>query len=177
LESLGVEVDITSFTEWIFFATEMYRRDSLRMRSAKGLIDAVVKDFYQKKDEKQVLKHIHNSLNGEMDSPIKHVLKHVDPYLPVSVGGEAMPAMGKAIELIKSGYSGIVNTMPFTCMPGNIVVAISSEISEDLDGVPWLNIAYDGTDGHHDLVKLGAFVESVRSWHKSNRNLSQKSPA
>jgi predicted CoA-substrate-specific enzyme activase len=177
LESLGAEVDITSFTEWIFFTTEMYKRDSLRTKSTKGLIDAVVKDFYQKKDEKQVLRLIHNSLNGEMDSPIKHVLKHVDPYLPVSVGGEAMPAMGKAIELIKRGYSGIVNTMPFTCMPGNIVVAISSEISEDLDGVPWLNIAYDGTDGHHDLVKLGAFVESVRSWHKSNRSLRQKSSA
>ena len=116
---------------------------------------------------------IHNSLNGEIDSPIKNVLKHVDPYLPISVGGEAMPAMAKAIELIKIGYSGIVNTMPFTCMPGNIVVAISSEISEDLDSVPWLNIAYDGTDGHHDLVKLGAFVESVRSWHKANRIASK----
>lgn len=169
LESLGVEVDITSFTEWIFFTTEMYRRDSLRTRSTKGLIDSLVKNFYQKKDEKEVLRLIHNSLNGEIDSPIKHVLKHVDPYLPISVGGEAMPAMAKAIELIKSGYSGIVNTMPFTCMPGNIVVAISSEISEDLNSVPWLNIAYDGTDGHHDLVKLGAFVESVRSWHKANR--------
>ena len=168
LESLGVEVDITNFTEWIFFTTEMYRRDSIRMRSARGLIDALIKDFYQKKDEKQVLKFIHNGLNVEIDTPIKDVLGHVDSYLPLSVGGEAMPAMAKAIDLIKKGYSGIVNTMPFTCMPGNIIVAISSEIAEDLNGVPWLNVAYDGTDGDQDLIKLGAFVESVRSWAANN---------
>ncbi|UCC78403.1 MAG: CoA activase [Candidatus Zixiibacteriota bacterium] len=163
LESLGVEVDITSFTEWISFTTEMYRRDSIRTRSSKELLNALIKSFYQKKDEKRVLKFIHNGLNVEIDSPIKDVLPYVDPYLPISVGGEAMPAMAKAIELIKTGYSGIVNTMPFTCMPGNIIVAISSEIAEDLDGIPWLNMAYDGSDGDHDLVKLGAFVESVKS--------------
>lgn len=163
LESLGVEVDITSFTEWISFTTEMYRRDSIRTRSAKDLLNALIKDLFQKKDEKQVLKFIHNGLNVEIDSPIKEVLQYVDPYLPISVGGEAMPAMAKAIELIKKGYSGIVNTMPFTCMPGNIIVAISSEIVEDLDGIPWLNMAYDGSDGDHDLVKLGAFAESVKS--------------
>jgi predicted CoA-substrate-specific enzyme activase len=168
LESLGVEVDITSFTEWIFFTTEMYRRDSIRMRSARGIVDALIKNYYQKKDEKQVLKFIHNGLNIEFDSPIKKVLGHVDSYLPISVGGEAMPAMAKAIDLIKKGYSGIVNTMPFTCMPGNIIVAISSEVAEDLNGIPWLNIAYDGTDGDHDLVKLGAFVESVKSWAAVN---------
>ena len=54
-------------------------------------------------------------------------------------------------------------------MPGNIIVAISSEIAVDLNGVPWLNVAYDGTDGDHDLVKLGAFVESVRSWAAHNK--------
>jgi predicted CoA-substrate-specific enzyme activase len=170
LESLGVEVDITSFAEWIFYTTEMYRRDSLRTRSARGLLDALVKDFYQKKDEKRVLKYITNGLNVELDAPISEVLEHVEPYLPISVGGEAMPAMAKAIELIKKGYSGIVNTMPFTCMPGNIVAAISSEISEDLEGIPWLNVAYDGSDGDHDRVKLGAFVESVKSWNAIDRS-------
>jgi len=170
LESLGVQVDITSFTEWIFFTTEMCRRDSIRTRSARGLMNALIKDFYQRKDEKQVLKFIHNGLNVEIDSPIRKVLGQVDSYLPISVGGEAMPAMAKAIDLIRKGYSGIVNTMPFTCMPGNIIAAISSKITEDLDGVPWLNVAYDGTDGDHDLVTLGAFVESVKSWAADNNH-------
>jgi predicted nucleotide-binding protein (sugar kinase/HSP70/actin superfamily) len=171
LESLGVEIDVTSFTEWIFFTTEMYKRDSLRTRSIGGLLDALIKDFYQKKDEKEVLRLIHDGLDGELDADIKDVLPLVDKYLPLSVGGEAMPAMAKAIDLVNRGYSGIVNTMPFTCMPGNIIVSISSQISEDLNGVPWLNVAYDGSDGDHDLVKLGAFVESVRSWAAANRRL------
>ncbi len=164
LESLGVEIDVTSFSEWIIFTNEMFWRDSKRARSPKDMLNALIKNYFQNKDEKYVLKYIHKRLNGEADSPINDVLKHVDPYLPISVGGEAMPALGKAIDLIKKGYSGVVNTLPFTCMPGNIMNAISSEVAENLDDVPWLNIAYDGTNGDNDLVKLGAFAESVRAW-------------
>ena len=169
LESLGVEVDLANFTEWIHFTTEMYKEDSIRKRSFKELFDAYMKGYFQKKDEKQILKHIHSSLNGDMETPIGQQLDSAMPYLPISVGGEARPAIGKAIDMMKQGCSGIVNTMPFTCMPGNIMTAISSRISNKNDNFPWLNIAYDGTSGENDLVKLGAFVESVRSWSSTRK--------
>jgi predicted nucleotide-binding protein (sugar kinase/HSP70/actin superfamily) len=164
LESLGIEVDIASFSEWIFFTTEMYKRDALRQHSKREYLDSKLKNFFQRKDEKIILSQIHNSLEGETDNPVEDILNLVDPYLPISVGGEAMPALGKAIDMFKLGRSGIVNTLPFTCMPGNIVNAISSEVTKDLGGFPWLNIAYDGTNGDGDMVKLGAFVESVKAW-------------
>jgi predicted CoA-substrate-specific enzyme activase len=164
LESLGVEVDLASFSEWIHYTTEEYKEDSLRKRSFRELLDAYTKDFFQKKDERQILKYISRSLNGELETPIGRQLDYAMPYLPISVGGEAMPAIGKAIDMMKRGCAGIVNTMPFTCMPGNIVTAISSRVAKDNDGFPWLNIAYDGTSGDNDLIMLGAFVESVRSW-------------
>jgi predicted CoA-substrate-specific enzyme activase len=164
LESLGVEVDLANFTEWIHYTTDMYKQDSLRKRALRDLLDACLQDYFQKKDERLILKHIHRSLNGEIESPISEQLENAMPYLPLSVGGEAMPAIGKAIDMYKNGCSGIVNTMPFTCMPGNIINAISSRISEDHEGFPWLNIAYEGDSGENDLVMLGAFVESVRAW-------------
>ena len=70
LESLGTEVDIASFTEWIFFTTEMYRRDSIRKRSVGEYFDSRIKNYFQRKDEHDVLKHIHKSLDGETDNPV-----------------------------------------------------------------------------------------------------------
>jgi predicted CoA-substrate-specific enzyme activase len=164
LESLGVEVDLANFTEWIHYTTTMYKHDSFRKRSLRDLLDAYVQDYFQKKDDRLILRHIKQSLNGEIETPMSEQLENAMPYLPVSVGGEAMPAIGKAIDMYKKGCSGIVNTLPFTCMPGNIVNAISSRVSEDHEGFPWLNIAYEGDSGENELVSLGAFVESVKAW-------------
>jgi len=81
--------------------------------------------------------------------------------------------MGKAIDMIEHGYAGIVNTLPFTCMPGNIINAISAKIIRDYDNFPWLNMAYEGSSGDSDMLKLGAFAESVRAWGKTREKVSE----
>ncbi|HBC46286.1 MAG TPA: CoA activase [candidate division Zixibacteria bacterium] len=174
LESLGLEADISSFTEWIHFTTDEFKTESWRKRSLRGLVSATIKDFIQKRDERWVMSGIDDEIDEFLESPIKDILEFVEPYLPISVGGEAMPAMGKAIDMIKNGCTGIVNTLPFTCMPGNIINAISIKIARDFEDIPWLNMAYEGTAGENDLVRLGAFAESVKSWdklHKANGNI------
>ena len=164
LESVGLEVELASFSEWIYFTTEMFKRDSRRKNSWKGMLNATLKDYFQHKDEKWLTRLIHDRLDGHIERPVGETLGHIEPYLPISVGGEAMPAMGKAIELINDGCSGIVNTLPFTCMPGNIITSISARIVREHDNFPWLNLAFEGVGGENDMVKLGAFSESVKSW-------------
>jgi predicted nucleotide-binding protein (sugar kinase/HSP70/actin superfamily) len=169
LESAGLEVDLSAFSEWIYFTTEMYWRESWRRHSWKDLLNAKLKDIFQHKDEHWVLGQIFDELDGHMERPINEVLGLIEPYLPLSVGGEAMPAMGKAIDMIKHGCTGIVNTLPFTCMPGNIITAISAKIVRDHGEFPWLNMAYEGIGGENDLVRIGAFAESVNSWAASHK--------
>jgi predicted CoA-substrate-specific enzyme activase len=164
LESFGVETELANFSEWIHFTTEMYRKESWRNRSMKGLLESNLKDYFQRKDESWLLKPLSDDLHGHRERPIKEVLRFIEPYLPINVGGEAMPAMGKAMEMIDHGCSGIVNTLPFTCMPGNVIIAISAKIARENDNFPWLNMAYEGFTGDSDMVKLGAFADSVRSW-------------
>ena len=172
LEAVGLEVDLATFSEWIYFTTEMYKRDSWRKKAWKDVLAGTLKDYFQKKDEAFLLHPIIDDLDGQRERPISETLRYIEPYLPISVGGEAMPAMGKAIEMIHHGCSGIVNTLPFTCMPGNIITAISARIIRDNDNLPWLNMAYEGTSGENDMVKLGAFAESVKAWAR-NRNLKE----
>jgi predicted CoA-substrate-specific enzyme activase len=169
LEAVGLEVELASFSEWIYFTTEMFKRDSRRRGSWKEILNAALKDHFQHRDEKNVVRQVIDLLDGHMERPVAETLELIEPYLPISVGGEAMPAMGKAIEMIHKGCAGIVNTLPFTCMPGNIITAISSRIVRENGDFPWLNMAYEGIGGDSDMVRLGAFAESVVSWESQKR--------
>jgi predicted nucleotide-binding protein (sugar kinase/HSP70/actin superfamily) len=173
LEAVGLEVDLASFGEWINFTTEMYKRDSARRGNWKDILNAGLKDHFQRKDERQVIRLVLERLDGQRESPVGETLDFVEPYLPISVGGEAMPALGKALEMMSKGCSGIVNVLPFTCMPGNIITSLSSRIVRENGDFPWLNMAYEGVGGENDMVKLGAFAESVKSWAESRRKMRQ----
>jgi predicted nucleotide-binding protein (sugar kinase/HSP70/actin superfamily) len=65
--------------------------------------------------------------------------------------------MGKAIDFVKNGASGIISTMPFGCMPGTIVSALLKGLKEDT-GIPCLSIAYDGAEANCSEIQLEAFM-------------------
>ncbi len=69
-----------------------------------------------------------------------------------SFEGEAVLSVGKAIDYMTQRL-GIVNVMPFTCMPGPVASAVLKPVREDHDNIPLLNIAYEGRncpDPHPD---------------------------
>jgi predicted nucleotide-binding protein (sugar kinase/HSP70/actin superfamily) len=92
------------------------------------------------------------------------VLKRASRYLAVDFKGEAILSIGKAMEMVESGASGIVNAMPFNCMPGTVVSSLSRKVAEDLGGVPWLNISYEGLRDSGEDTRLEAFADQVRSF-------------
>jgi len=62
---------------------------------------------------------------------------------------------------VHKGVSGIINAMPFTCMPGTVSSAIMRLIQQDHD-VPVINIAYDGQGSANILTRLEAFMHQVK---------------
>ena len=86
-----------------------------------------------------------------------------------SFGGEAILSIGKSIDYVNQGASGIANVMPFSCLPGTIVTAISKKVKEDFNNVPWINIAYDGQqDEVGVLTYLEAFMYQAKNYMNSN---------
>ena len=75
-----------------------------------------------------------------------------------------MLSIGKGIEMAHGGAAGIVNAMPFNCMPGTVVSSLSKKISEDLGDIPWLNISYEGLQDSGEETRLEAFADQVRSF-------------
>jgi len=79
-----------------------------------------------------------------------------------SFEGEAILTVGKAIEYYHDGFDGVVNVMPFTCMPSTVVSSLSLRVSADCGDMPILNLSFDGQEDPTLTTRLEAFVEQVR---------------
>lgn len=166
LEKYGAEVFLASFTEWINYTTYMYKMISGIRRQYKDLLKAHLQDFIQHREEHKIVEPILGMLNGNSEKPVGRVMQNALPYINRSIGGEAILSIGKAIDYVDSGCGGIVNCMPFTCMPGNIVQALSTRVRSDLSNIPWLNIAYEGPGDPTEDLKIEAFVDQADQWSK-----------
>jgi predicted nucleotide-binding protein (sugar kinase/HSP70/actin superfamily) len=74
--------------------------------------------------------------------------------------------VGKCADYVKKGCSGLVNVMPFTCMPGTIVGAVMKQYRENHNNIPFLNMAYDGQEETNTLTRLEAFMHQARQYQR-----------
>ncbi|MFW2331575.1 MAG: CoA activase, partial [Nitrospinota bacterium] len=77
---------------------------------------------------------------------------------------EAVLSIGKAVEYAQNNISGVVNIMPFSCMPGSIVAGMSDKIRSDYDNIPWLNLYFDGVDESGTQTRLEAFMYQANNF-------------
>ena len=96
------------------------------------------------------------------------------PYVHDSFEGEAILSVGKTVEFAHAGADGVLNVMPFTCMPSTIVSSLMKKVQKDLGAMPALSIAYDGQEQATTETRLEAFMHQARAFQK--RRGSQKKP-
>ena len=100
----------------------------------------------------------------------KSLFKKAKPYVDSSFEGETILSVGKTIDFAKRGASGIVNIMPFTCMPGTIVSTLLKRYREENSNIPILNMAYDGQEQTNTLTRLEAFMHQAMEFqHRKNK--------
>jgi predicted nucleotide-binding protein (sugar kinase/HSP70/actin superfamily) len=63
--------------------------------------------------------------------------------------------------------SGIINVMPFSCMPGTITGALLKRVRADHNNIPLLTIAYEGQQDSQTLTRLEAFIHQARAYQKA----------
>lgn len=170
IESLGGEAWVAPVTEWVFYTNNRRIERSVAERSYGEIIKGYIKDRVQKRDEERMAGIFEGMLMNLHEAETEDILALTTPYMHYSFGGEAILSIGKALDFVRRGASGIVNTMPFTCMPGMVATAVSRRVREDLGGIPWLNMTYDGNDGVNDITRIEAFVHQVRQYRESMSN-------
>ncbi|MBN1298941.1 MAG: CoA activase [Actinobacteria bacterium] len=104
-----------------------------------------------------------NNLISTEAENIYDIWDNAEPYI-IKWFGEAALSIGKSIEWIKKDIDGIVNVLPFTCMPGTMVTAASKSIREKYK-TPWLNLAFDGLEQGTTETRLEAFMYQAKQ-HK-----------
>ena len=129
------------------------------------MITLLSKRFFQKRIEHKFERLFAGFLKSLHEPATREILAKAGPYIHPSFEGEAILSIGKSIELIEKGASGIINAMPFGCMPGTIVSGLMRGLRREY-ATPCLSIPYDGTESLSTEIQLEAFMEQAREYNK-----------
>ena len=168
LELLGAETIISPFGEWLHYSSYRYWRDSVWKGDLKGLFKSKVQQVYQHFVAKQLNSRVVDYLNMRKDLEIDEILKLCSPYIHKDYDGDPPIALGSAAGLVEMNISGVVHILPFTCMPGTIVCAVSNDFKRDHHNIPWLNYAYDGQQDSSNETRLQAFMHQAKEYSSLN---------
>jgi len=176
LEELGAVCDLASLAEWIYYTNFTRSQTAKRRGRFRDWFTNVVQDYLQRRIEKRlagplekVLRQVHHpewsrgGFGSLAEGPMEHVIELARPYLHHSFEGEAILSVGKTIEYHHQGFGGVVNVMPFSCMPSTVVSSQTMCISADCADMPILNLSFDGQEDSTLTTRLEAFVEQVSS--------------
>jgi predicted nucleotide-binding protein (sugar kinase/HSP70/actin superfamily) len=157
IEGLGGEVWLPPVTEWILYTNFTAKRQVLRKRNLRGL----VKNYLTDRMERAYVHQLEKIFKSH-ELTTEEILEKASPYLHSSFEGEAILSIGKAVDFAQKGASGIINAMPFTCMPGTVVNSILKRCRENLAHIPVLTLSYDGQQQSNIQTRLEAFLYQVR---------------
>jgi predicted nucleotide-binding protein (sugar kinase/HSP70/actin superfamily) len=160
LEELGAEVCLPSIAEWFFYTNMTRIRNCAWFGENRRVLFTRGFDAYMRMRQAR----IYRALGLEKEEAVESLVKRAAPHIDPSFEGEAILSLGKTIEYIAEGYAGVVNVMPFTCMPGNIVTALYQGLREKYPGFPLFTLAFDGIDHAVDAMRLETFVNQARDY-------------
>jgi len=167
IESLGGEAWLAPVEEWLYYVNYMGLTKALVRKDMSSVLNFILKKHIQKKIEHKLAHHFEGFLRSLHEPETKEIIDMAAPYVHRSFEGETILSMGKTIDLIKKGASGIINAMPFGCMPGTIVAAMLRGVNRDY-GIPCMSIPYDGTESSTIEIQLEAFIDQAKNYSKQS---------
>ncbi len=161
IEELGGEVWLPTIGEWVLYTNYTSARRAQMLGRYRGLVSTVLENYFQRKDERDLARLWEGRLRTLHEASIAEVLEMAHPYLHPSFEGEAILSMGKSRDMLMRGAAGVVNVIPFTCMPGTIVNALMKRFREEHGNLPFLPMAMDGQEQSGSRIRLEAFMHQV----------------
>jgi len=168
LEGLGAQVVMPPLQEWLRYIA--YERRGLKWQT--GHFISLAKEWGVELFSRWCEGRVGRIFSGAVTHMAREratgeVLRLASTYLPASIKGEAVLSMGRAVEYAHEGLSGVVNVVPFGCMPGTIVDSLLEQFRHEHDGIPVLKLACDGVEQSSEETALEAFVHQARQYMES----------
>jgi predicted nucleotide-binding protein (sugar kinase/HSP70/actin superfamily) len=172
LEDLGAETLIAPIAEWISYSTYRYARDSKWKKNRKAFIQSKIQGVFQHLFEGKLIDAVQEHTPVGPIIRVKDMLDHSDKYIHHDYDGDPPLSLGTA-SILSDGYiSGVVNILPFTCMPGTLNTSVSDLFKRDHDHIPWENLAFDGQEDSSIDSRLQAFMHQAKEY-AARKNLNK----
>jgi len=172
LETLGAQCAMPPFEEWLDYINHQRKRRN-RLHIEGGWRDWVKQRLTEIVQE-SAAEPLRNQFDGAIgqftrELPTQAILNRGHHYLTPAVEGEAILSMGRVVEYAENGFNGIVNLIPFGCMPGTIVSLLLHQFRHDY-GLPFLNVVVEGSKDSGQQIQLEAFYHQCREHMHSHRD-------
>ena len=161
LEDLGLEAWLPTIGEWIHYVNHTGKRQARRNNQFKAWLKLEVESLVQGRLERSLLQAGNGWLRSLPEPETRELLTAASPYLSPEFEGEAVLSIGKSVDYLEKNVQGLINVMPFTCMPGGVVDAIIPRLRHK-SSIPMLSLAYDGQTETNIQNRLEAFAHQVR---------------
>jgi predicted nucleotide-binding protein (sugar kinase/HSP70/actin superfamily) len=158
IELLGGEAHISTIIEWLYFTNWYYKKETRDFGKPFEYLKMYLTDWYQRHLEHNLLKPVSHLLRHAHETHTDVLMRYINPYYHPDLTSEAILSMGSAIDFANRGYSGIINIMPFSCMPGIITAGMAPRLRVEMDNIPWLDISYDAQAETNIKTRLEAFI-------------------
>ncbi|MFC1963939.1 acyl-CoA dehydratase activase [Chloroflexota bacterium] len=160
MESLGAQCSLPPLEEWLdYIDFQRKRRNRLHLEGGwKDWLKQQLTELVQERTAEPLRRQFDSAIeNFARELPTGEILKRGRTYLSPAVEGEAVLSIGRALEYVEHGFNGIVNLMPFGCMPGTIASMLFHLLRNDHD-IPVFTMVMDGTKDPGQDIRLEAFV-------------------
>jgi predicted nucleotide-binding protein (sugar kinase/HSP70/actin superfamily) len=163
IEKLGGTVVVPPFSEWLEYIAHIRREDCIREKDFNALSVEMLTGVIQKYHEHKMSRPFKKNGNKLFkESSIKKLISKGKSYIHDSYRGDPVLSMGRAVEYIEEGFDGIINIIPFHCMPGTAVNAVLEKFQREHDGIPLLKLTFDGQEETNEETRLEAFIHQAQ---------------
>ena len=175
IEELGGEVRIAPVGEWLSYTFYKKLGDTRLRGEWFAHIKTRLERLVLRQDEHRLARAFTAALPAwELEEPPTEVVtRHSEPYISEAYRGEPVLTVGKAVDYALKDFDGIINVMPFSCMPGTMVAAVSARTKRDHQ-IPWINLTFDGQEQTHLRTRLEAFLHQTELHRRASTGLSPR---
>ena len=116
--------------------------------------------------ETRLTRALRGALRHPAEAPVGEAMGLLRPFYEPALGTEAVLTMGRALDVGRHRLGGIINVLPFSCMPGTVVASMAPTLREATGGTPWLDVVFDGQEETNLNTRLGAFMHQALQHHR-----------
>jgi predicted CoA-substrate-specific enzyme activase len=175
LEALGAQCGVPPIEEWFDYI------DHQRKRRYRKHLEGGWRDWTKQKLTEIIMERLVEPFRKEFGESVElfkrelsaqEIIDRGHQYLTPAVEGEAILSMGRVVEYAEHGFDGIVNILPFGCMPGTIVSLLLHQFRQDY-GLPVLNVVVEGTKDPGESIRFEAFMQQCRE-HLNKKPMTKR---